>query len=84
MINEQEQMGGALPLNFSLNDARDMPCECGNLIFMPGFRFKKISRLLTGEPKDSVLPVQLYLCTACGKPHQDLLPDEFKEKKIIE
>jgi len=76
--------GGQLPLNFSLNDARDINCECGNKVFMPGFRFKKISRLITGGAKDSILPIELYLCTACGKPLQDLLPEELKEQKIIE
>jgi len=78
----ENQMGGGLPSNFSLNDARDMNCECGNGVFMPGFRFKKISRLLTGEAKDAVLPIQLYLCTQCGKPMQDLLPDDLREKSI--
>lgn len=78
-----EQQPG-LPLNVSLNDARDMPCECGNVIFMPGYRFKKFSRLLTQTEKDLIQPIELYLCTACGKPLQELLPDELKEKKIIE
>jgi DNA-directed RNA polymerase subunit RPC12/RpoP len=73
-----QQMGG-MP-NISLNDARDMNCECGNNVFMEGFRFKKISRLLTGEAKDSILPVQLYLCTQCGKALQELLPNELKDK----
>jgi hypothetical protein len=78
-----QQLGGA-PLNFSLNDARDMNCECGNGIYMDGYRFKKISRLITGEAKDSVLPIQLYLCTQCGKPLQELLPEELKDKPTIQ
>jgi hypothetical protein len=51
---------------------------------MPGFRFRKVSRLITGGAKDSVLPIEMYLCTQCGKPLQDLLPDELKDKKIVE
>jgi DNA-directed RNA polymerase subunit RPC12/RpoP len=74
-----QQMGG-MPLNFSLNDARDVACECGNKIFMDGFSFKKVSRLITGGPKDAILPIQLYLCTQCGKPLQELLPEEMKDK----
>ena len=27
-----------LPLGMTLNDARDMDCECGNKTFMPAFR----------------------------------------------
>jgi hypothetical protein len=68
-----EQGQGQLPMNFNLNDAREMLCECGNNTFMPGFRFRKVSRL-----------IEMYLCTQCGKPLQDLLPDELKDKKIVE
>lgn len=81
----EQQMGGTgLPPNFNLTDAREMLCECGNDTFMPGVRFRKVSRLITGGAKDSVLPIEMYLCTQCGKPLQELLPDELKDKKIIE
>jgi len=78
------QQTGGLPMNFSLNDARDVACECGNKIFMDGFSFKKVSRLITGGAKDAILPIQLYLCTQCGKPLNELLPEEMKEKSTEE
>jgi hypothetical protein len=80
---EQGQQMNQLPPNFNLNDARDMDCDCGGKIFLPGYRFKKISRLLTGAPKDSVMPVELYICAGCGKPLNELLPQELKETTII-
>ena len=53
-------MGGPmLPPNFNLADARDMDCKCGGKIFLPAYRFKKISRILTGAAKDSVMPIEL-------------------------
>jgi hypothetical protein len=51
---------------------------------MPAMRFKKVSRLITGEAKDSIIPIELFLCTQCGKPLQELVPDELKDKKVIE
>ena len=78
------QQTGGLPMNFSLSDARDVACECGNKIFMDGFSFKKVSRLITGGAKDAILPIQLYLCTQCGKPLNELLPEEMKDKSIEE
>jgi hypothetical protein len=51
---------------------------------MDGFSFKKVSRLITGGAKDAVLPIQLYLCTQCGKPLNELLPDEMKTNNSIE
>ena len=80
----QNQQAGAMPMKVSLNDARDVNCECGNGVFMEGYRFKKISRLLTGEAKDAILPIQLSLCTQCGKALQELLPDELKDTQISE
>lgn len=79
-----ENQGQGLPVNFSLNDARDMVCECGNKIFITGYRFKKISRLITGGDKDSVMPIEMYLCATCGNPLQELLPEELRDKKIVE
>ena len=78
------EQGQQLPVNFNLSDARDMDCECGNKLFMQGYRFKKVSRLLTGGAKDTVLPVEVYICTQCSKPLQDLLPQELQETKITE
>lgn len=67
--------------NIGLKDTRDVVCECGNIIFMPGYRFRKVSRLLTGEAKDSVLPIEVFLCTNCGKPLSELLPEELRVEK---
>lgn len=75
---------GQLQPNFNLNDARDMTCGCGGKIFLPAYRFKKISRLLTGQPKDSVMPIELYVCSNCGTPLNELLPTELQETKIVE
>jgi len=73
-----------IPMNFSLNDARDINCECGSGVFMTGMKFKKVSRLITGGAKDSIIPIEVFLCTQCGKPLQELMPDELKDKKVIE
>ena len=73
-------MEQGLPMGINLTDARDMDCECGNKIFMPGFRFKKLSRLVTGQAQDSIIPIEVYLCTSCGKALQELLPTELRDK----
>ena len=70
-----------LPLGINLNDARDMVCECGGKIFMPGVRFKKLSKIMTGQPQDTIIPIEMYLCTACGVPLQELLPKELQDKQ---
>ena len=74
-------MEQGLPMGVNLNDARDMDCECGNKTFMPGYRFKKLSKIMTGQPQDTIIPIEMYLCTACGVPLQELLPIELQDKK---
>ena len=73
-------MEQGLPLGMNLNDARDMNCDCGNNTFMPGFRFKKMSKLITGQAQDTIIPIEMYLCTQCGKALQELLPLELRDK----
>lgn len=84
MTNEQPNKNDFKAKGISLKDGRDIACECGSVVFMPGYRFKKFSKLLTGAPKDSMIPIELYLCTQCGKPLQELLPEELKGKVTSE
>lgn len=78
-------MGGPqLPPNFKLTDAREMLCECGNDTFMDGMKFRKVSRILTGAPMDTVIPIQVFLCTKCGKVLNEMLPAELQQSKIVE
>lgn len=72
-------MEQGLPLGMNLNDARDMECECGNKTFMPAFRFKKMSKLITGQAQDAIIPIEMYLCTQCGEALQELLPLELRK-----
>ena len=72
-------MEQGLPMGVNLNDARDMDCECGNKTFMPGYRFKKLSKIMTGNAQDSIIPIEMYLCTQCGKALQELLPLELRD-----
>jgi hypothetical protein len=64
-----------------LKQAKEMVCtnsECDGTVFIPGTKFLKVSRLVTGTAKDAIIPVELYLCGDCGEINTDLLPDELK------
>lgn len=67
--------------NVSLSDATPMLCaKCNGRNFMEVVRFYRFSALLTGNPKDSVFPLNVYLCGNCGETLQELLPNELKDK----
>ena len=44
-----------------------MVCEnCGYDVFIPGTKFRTISKIVTGTPQDVVIPIEVYLCGRCG------------------
>ena len=65
------------PLDLTKTEA--IACKkCGGEIFVQGFGFRKISKLVTNKPKDEVLPVELFLCGDCGEVLNELLPPGLK------
>ena len=71
-------------LNLSLKDGQPVKCECGNQNWLPVVRFFKFSSLLTGSQKDSIYPLETFLCSVCGKLCQDMLPLELRDKPKID
>ena len=52
--------------------ATDLVCECGNDIFMPVMKFKKLSALVSPTGKEAIIPIECYTCTACGSIPKEL------------
>lgn len=63
----------------TLKDTTSVECdECKNTTFNESLIMRKVSRLLTGAPKDSYFPVPVFLCSACGHLNDEFLPAELK------
>lgn len=57
------------PMSVDLSKSVPYICdneECGNDVFMPAMKFRKISKLVTGTKEDQLIPVQVFMCTSCG------------------
>ena len=55
-------------------DMKPIVCaNCGGLYFRQVLALNKVSRLLTGEAADSVIPVPTFRCDDCG-----YIPEEFR------
>ena len=51
-----------------LKDATDVKCEdCGSLNFREALLIKRISKILTGDLKDTIVPLPVIVCDKCGK-----------------
>lgn len=65
-----------------LSKATEIACqECGGTVFIPGNKFLKISKIITGTPKDAIIPAEIYLCGECGEIIEELLPEELKKNQ---
>jgi hypothetical protein len=81
-MEAKPQQPGGPPIKFSMSDAKDILCKCGCDMFMPVFKWKKISRLLTGAAKDSQFPIEVFVCIKCGEVLEEVLPNEMKKSTI--
>jgi hypothetical protein len=69
----QQQQGGA-KVNIDFKKTTPIVCdneECTNDMFMPAMKFRKISKLLAGTPNDQIVPIQVFMCTACGNVNKE-------------
>jgi hypothetical protein len=53
--------------------------QCGDDTFLPAVKIRKISRILTGTPKDAVVPIDVFLCSNCGSLCEELIPNELRD-----
>ena len=51
-------------------------CEsCGNDLFNASFRIRKISALLSPHGKETLVPMQLFVCSKCDHINKEFLPE---------
>ena len=58
-------------------DLRQQPTivceECGEKFFKEVTMLKKVPKLLTGSPEDTIVPFPTYMCNNCGFVNEELL-----------
>ena len=75
----REQPG--LTVNMSQTTA--VTCEsCKHDIFIPAFKIRKMSALLSPHGKETMIPMQVFACAKCGHINDDFLPKE-KENDTV-
>ena len=74
--NQSDKAEAGQQININLSEQPDIKCEnCDGIYFEQVMAFKKVSKLLTGQPQDQIAPVQVFVCKACGTPCQELMPE---------
>jgi len=50
-----------------MKNATEIKCEkCENNTFEEILKLRKLSKILTGQPKDTLVPVPMFSCKECG------------------
>jgi uncharacterized Zn finger protein len=77
------QGGASRQPKYTLKDTKEVSCpQCGSLIFKEAFMLRTLSRIMTGESKDTLVTVPIVVCDSCGAAFQEMLPEELKTPKI--
>ena len=56
-----------MKLNVSLDKTTGVVCEsCGSETFQEALLLRKVSKFLTGQAQDGILPIPTFVCSKCG------------------
>jgi uncharacterized Zn finger protein len=69
-------MGDVLDLGAnSAKNAQPIQCEnCGSIYMRQVLVLNKVSKLLTGSDKDSIIPIPVFRCDDCGYVNEEFRP----------
>ena len=70
-MNEQPSMN----VDFSQTTA-EVCEECGNDTFIPAFKMRKLSALLSPHGKETMIPMQVFACAKCNHINEDFQTKE--------
>jgi hypothetical protein len=75
-------MNKQMNVNIGADDMQPIICEeCGGMYFRQVMAINKVSKLLTGSDKDTMVPVPVFRCDDCGAIPKDFQPIKAKPKK---
>jgi uncharacterized Zn finger protein len=67
----------------NLRDMDFIVCDkCGHNEFKEITYLKRVPKLLTGSPDDTVVPFPTYACLACGHVNEELNPFHTESPKL--
>ncbi len=70
-------MGKEIKMNVGPDDLQTFTCsECGGMYFRQVLIINKISKFITGDSTDQLMPVPSFRCDDCGH-----VPTEFRPVK---
>ena len=64
--------------SFDPSKTTPLVCACGNHTFTTSVFLRKVSKLVSPNGQEGVLPVPTFVCNACGVPPDEAVPQFIK------
>lgn len=69
-------------MRIGLDNTKAIVCEaCGNDTFQEAVYLRTVSKLLTGQPEDGLIPFSTFVCTKCGHVNKQFALRPIEEEK---
>ena len=63
--------------NVDFSQTTEVVCgKCKNDTFIPAFKMRKLSALLSPAGKETIIPINVFACNKCGHINDEFLPKE--------
>ena len=73
-----QQQKQPVQLKVSLDKTTPVSCDtCGSQAFQEALMLRKVSKFLTGDAQDGVIPIQTFVCAKCGGINKEFLPKDL-------
>ena len=70
-----------MQVKIALKDTTDVSCDkCGHHYFTQLMMSKKLSAVMSPNGQESMIPVQVFACNACGHVNEQFLPPAGNEE----
>jgi hypothetical protein len=80
-MNQQSQQG---EFNLDISRTTAITCSsCGHNVFQHAFLLRKVSKFISPEGVDRLLPLDTMICAKCGNvnPEFNPLPEKFNDNE---
>lgn len=63
-----------------MSQTTGISCKCGNQVFTHGFLLRKISKFVSPQGKEGIIPFPVFMCTSCGNMPDGMVPKFIKDE----
>lgn len=65
-------------VNIPIDKTTGVSCEeCGCTAFQEALMLRKVSKFLTGDSQDGIMPIATFSCVKCGHVNKEFYPKEL-------